>query len=137
MTARRLRLDVGGGKDDVVAILADLAVVVVFAIVGRATHSEGLDPAGVFRTALPFAAAALVGHVAVKFTRGEARSLISGTAIWLIGWLGGMAGRILLTEGTAPAFVAVAGASLAAGILGWRLAIAGARRLRRTPPPAA
>lgn len=134
MTAREPRLDVGGGKDDVLAIIADLAVVTVFAIIGRASHAESLDPGEVFRTALPFATAVLVGHVAVKWTRKEARSLVSGIAIWLIGWFGGMAGRIVLTQGTALPFVLVAGGSLALGILGWRLAILLARRLRRTPP---
>lgn len=135
MSAERPRLDVGGGKDDIPAILADLAVAVAFAIIGRASHAEELDPAGIFRTALPFVAAVLVGHVAVKFTRKEARSLVSGLAIWTVAWLGGMAGRIVLAQGTALPFVLVAGGSLALGILGWRLVILLARRWRRTPPP--
>ena len=47
----------------IAAILADLALVGVFVIIGRASHSEALDFDGIQRTALPFLAGTLMAWI--------------------------------------------------------------------------
>lgn len=121
-------------KDDIPAILADTAVVFLFALIGRASHDEGLGVQEVFYTGLPFWAGALIGHVIVKFIRRDPRSLIWGGFILVSAWVLGHLGRLMLQEGSDPAFLAVSAAFLALGLLGWRAAtLFWTRRTRSRP----
>ncbi len=102
------------------AIVLDVAVVAVFATVGRASHAEATDPAGVARTAGPFLLAALMAWVYLVMKRPTESPWRQGLVVWGATLAGGMLFRVLLGEGVQPAFVAVAAAVLAAGLFGWR-----------------
>jgi len=106
------------------ALGADLAVVLLFALLGRLSHAEGNLLAGTLTTAAPFALGLLAGWVT-----GPCVGLLSGQqahtvrfGAWVLGWTmaGGMLLRGLLGEGLAPAFLLVALGFLAAGLIGRR-----------------
>lgn len=108
-------------REDLPAVGLDLAVIVAFAAIGRATHGEGTAPADVLRTALPFGVAALTAHLVLEWRRRSPRPVLAGLLVWAVTLLGGLVGRLLLGESAEGAFVLVSGAVLAAGLLGWRL----------------
>ena len=113
-----------------VAIVLDLALVVAFAALGRASHAEALDVAGLSRTALPFVAGALLAWITLIMRRGDGSTLTSGVFIWAITLIGGMVFRMLIGDTIAVAFVVVAALTLAVFLIGWR-AIAHLIRRRR------
>jgi hypothetical protein len=113
----------------VVAVVVDLAFVLVFAAVGRASHDRGSLPLaeegnpvlGVLATAWPFVVGLAVGWTLVRSLShrwavevGPAISVVVSTV------LVGMLLRALTGQGTAPSFVLVATLVLAALLLGWR-----------------
>lgn len=103
----------------VVAAAIDVAAVVAFAAVGRASH-ESFDLVGVGATALPFLVALAVGWAASLAWRAPFGPLRTGVPVWLVTVAGGMLGRVLVGEGTAIAFVIVATLTLALLLVGWR-----------------
>lgn len=111
-----------------VPIALDLISVLIFAIVGRASH--GLDPLGVFSTAWPFLAACAVAWIALIALSDTGYGVRAAVIVWLITLLGGMALRLATGDTAAPAFFVVATLFLAAAFGGWRL-IAGLLRRRR------
>jgi hypothetical protein len=105
------------------AVVLDVACVLVFVILGRASHGEGL--AGMASTAWPFLAGLAGGWLA---TAGLAGRPLQPFRLWPAGvgaWLGavalGMLLRVMSGQGTAPAFMGVALAFLGLFLLGWRL----------------
>jgi len=120
------------------AVILDCCCVLVFVIIGRASHTRGEGLAGIASTAWPFLAGLAGGWLATGGLAGRAWRQPFG--LWPAGvgaWLGtvalGMALRAVSGQGTALAFIGVALAFLGLFLLGWRL-LAGA--LRRSPPPA-
>lgn len=111
---------------------ADAAAVAVFAAVGRRSHGELTDWAGTWNTAWPFLAGAALGTVLGRAWR-DPGSLRSGVFVWAGTLAGGMVLRALTGGGVAPSFVMVAGAVLAALLLGWRAVRALIRRSRTSP----
>lgn len=118
------------------ALAADVVAVVVFAAIGRASHSEPASIAGIVLTAAPFlvglgaAWACPVVRVAPTGFRAGAVVLL-GTAVlgFLIRY--GFTGRLPLS------FVLVATTALAVLLLGWRaLSALTTRRLSATRHPA-
>jgi hypothetical protein len=103
-----------------VASVVDGACVVAFALIGRASHAEALDLAGLARTAGPFLAGAAAGTLVGRTWRRPA-SVRSGIVVWLGTLAGGMLLRALTGGGVAVSFVIVAGITLAVVLLGWRL----------------
>ena len=104
-----------------VAVVVDVAFVLVFAAVGRASHDEGNAVVGVLATAWPFLVGLAVGWTLVRWLShqwaldiGPAISVVVATV------LVGMLLRALTGQGTAPSFVLVATLVLAALLLGWR-----------------
>ena len=115
----------GGGRvrmEDMrlTTLALDVAVVLVFAIAGRASHYDSVTPAGVLSTAWPFAVGLLIAWLAAGRTRWALRSLPAGLLIWPVTLLAGMAIRWLVGDGTATAFVLVAAGVLGLGLMGWR-----------------
>lgn len=108
------------------AAALDVAAVLVFAGVGRASHAEGVSPLGIALTAWPFVAGAALGWGAAwSRYRTPPLSPLHGIPVWL-GAVGlGMVLRALTGQGTAPAFVLVASAVLGLLLLGWRAAATG------------
>ena len=107
------------------AVVLDVACVLVFVIIGRASHTKGESLAGVASTAWPFLAGLAGGWLA---TAGLAGRAWQPFGLWPAGvgaWLGtvglGMLFRVVSGQGTAPAFIGVALAFLGLFLLGWRL----------------
>jgi hypothetical protein len=100
--------------------IADLAVVVVFVILGRATHHEPASTAGFLVTLWPFVASLAIAWLAAQAWRKPFRLPLPGIPIWLITVVGGMMFRVASGQGVAWAFVGVAAAVLGVLFLGWR-----------------
>jgi hypothetical protein len=108
----------------------DAALVVVFAALGRASHAEANPVLGALSTAWPFLVGLGLGWALVRWRSGHwPISVGNGIGVWLITLVGGMLLRAVTGQGTAPSFVLVAAAVLAAFLLGWRW-LAARRALR-------
>jgi len=114
------------------AAVADVCCVLLFVVIGRASHSKGETVAGVASTAWPFLAGLAVGWLAACAWRRPTSILPSGAGAWLGTVAVGMAARVLAGQGTAFAFILVALAFLGLFLLGWRLALPGWRLARRS-----
>ena len=106
------------------AVVLDVACVLVFVIIGRASHGEGLI--GVASTAWPFLAGLACGWLAFGWLAGRTwrqpfRLWPSGVSAWLGAVVLGMLSRVLSGQGTAAAFIGVALAFCGLFLLGWRL----------------
>lgn len=103
-------------------VLLDAVLVVVFAALGRRSHAEGVDLAGIARTATPFCCGAAAGWLlaSVALQQGP-RTLAFGAVVVACTVVVGMLLRRLAAEGTAPSFIVVASVVLTAFLLGWRL----------------
>ena len=105
------------------AVVLDVACVLVFVIIGRASHGESLI--GVASTAWPFLAGLAGGWLATAGLAGRPmqpfRLCPTGVGAWLGAVALGMLFRMLAGQGTAPAFIGVALAFLGLFLLGWRL----------------
>lgn len=117
------------------ALIVDAVLVLVFAVIGRASHNE--DPLGFLLTAWPFLVALVVGHlIAAGLTRRPRRpwALSWGVVVWIITVGGGMLLRIATGDTAQVAFIVVATLTLGVFLLGWR-AIAMLVRRRRASAP--
>ena len=111
-------------------LILDLALVTVFAALGRQSHEHGLTPAGVLATALPFLVACLLGWAAARAWRSPAGLWPTGVVLWLVTAGAGLGIRALTGGGTATSFMVVTFLVLGAFLLGSRLAWRAVRRLR-------
>ncbi len=122
----------------VAAAVLDAALVALFAVVGRSSHAEGLDAAGVWGTAWPFLVGLAVGWVAARAWRRPLAAWPTGMIVWAGALVVGMLLRAASGQGVAPAFVVVAAVALALLLVGWRaLAVVIGRLPSRTRSPAA
>ena len=112
------------------AVILDCCCVLVFVIIGRASHTRGEGLAGIASTAWPFLAGLAGGWLAARAWRQPLRLWPAGVGAWLGAVALGMVLRVVSGQGTALAFIGVALAFLGLFLLGWRL-LAGA--LRRSP----
>jgi Protein of unknown function (DUF3054) len=103
------------------AVALDVGCVLVFVVIGRASHTKGESLAGIASTAWPFLAGLGVGWLAARGWRRPLAIRPEGLAIWLCTVALGMILRVVSGQGTAVAFIAVALAFLALFLLGWRL----------------
>ncbi|MRX45561.1 DUF3054 domain-containing protein [Agromyces kandeliae] len=115
----------------VVAVAVDVVLVVVFAAIGRGSHREVVDAAGVWQTAWPFLVGLAIGWLVARGWRRPLAVRPTGIAAWLSAVIVGMLLRLVTGSGAALAFVVVATLTLAAFLLGWRAVAALVRRLRR------
>jgi len=102
------------------ALVFDAMLVVAFAVIGRSSHAEGLDAAGVWGTAWPFLVGLGVGWLAVRAWRHPLALWPTGVVVWVTTLVVGMLLRLATGQGTAVAFIVVATATLAVLLLGWR-----------------
>lgn len=106
------------------ALATDLACVVVFCILGRRSHAEGLNLAGIAETAWPFVSGAAAGWVLSRGWRKPVALVPTGVVVWVCTIAVGMLLRKLTGSGIAPSFIVVASISTAVLLLGWRVAVA-------------
>ncbi|NLG56056.1 MAG: DUF3054 domain-containing protein [Rhodococcus sp.] len=116
------------------ALIGDVVIVVIFATIGRTNHNLPVSVGGVAATAWPFLIGLLVGWAATfALYRDKFNAYLvvpTGVIVWLSTLTVGMIVRSLIGEGTAPAFIIVAGTLLALCFMGWRAIAALVRRLR-------
>ncbi|UUO01842.1 DUF3054 domain-containing protein [Mycolicibacterium novocastrense] len=105
------------------ALATDVVCLIVFATIGRRSHDEGLDLAGIAETAWPFVSGALAGWVFSLGWRRPYALIPTGIAVWVCTIVLGMLLRKLTSAGVAPSFVVVASISTAVLLLGWRVGI--------------
>jgi hypothetical protein len=114
------------------ALVVDAVLVLVFAVIGRASHQE--DPAGFLLTAWPFLVALLVGHLLAALLPARPRrpwSVLWGVVVWVVTVAGGMLLRVASGDTAELPFVIVATIVLGVFLLGWRAVAALLRRFRR------
>jgi hypothetical protein len=107
------------------AVVLDCCCVLMFVVIGRASHTKGESLAGIASTAWPFLAGLAAGWLV---TAGLAGRPWRPYLLWPAGvgaWLGavalGMVLRVVSGQGTAIAFVVVALVFLGLFLLGWRV----------------
>jgi hypothetical protein len=103
------------------AVILDCCCVLVFVIIGRASHTRGEGLAGIASTAWPFLAGLAGGWLAARAWRQPFRLWPAGVGAWLGAVALGMVLRVVSGQGTALAFIGVALAFLGLFLLGWRL----------------
>lgn len=109
------------------AAALDVAAVVVFVLVGRRSHAEGLTVAGVADTAWPFLVGLGVGWVVTRAWRAPL-PVRTGVALWVSTVALGLVARTVDRGEVPPSFAVVTTVVLGALLVGWR---AVARALRR------
>ena len=102
------------------AVVLDVACVLVFVIIGRASHIRGESLAGIASTAWPFLAGLAGGWLGARAWRQPLRLWPAGVGAWLGAVALGMLFRVVSGQGTAAAFIGVALAFLGLFLLGWR-----------------
>ena len=111
------------------AVVLDCCCVLVFVVIGRASHAKGESLAGIASTAWPFLAGLAVGWLAARTWRRPFALWPGGVGAWLGTVAVGMVLRVVAGQGTAFAFIVVALVFLGLFLLGWRaLARVAARR---------
>lgn len=103
------------------AALIDALLVAVFVVIGRRSHAEGLDLAGIAGTAWPFLVALVAGWLLAVAWRRPFAPWPTGVVVWGVTVSGGMLLRLVSGQGTQLAFVIVAAVTLAGFLIGWRL----------------
>jgi Protein of unknown function (DUF3054) len=106
----------------------DVACVLVFCAVGRRSHDEGLNVAGIATTAWPFLSGTGAGWLVARAWRRPTAVIPTGVVVWLCTVAVGMLLRKVTSAGVAASFVVVASTVTALLLLGWRAALLGARR---------
>ena len=115
-------------------MVLDVVCVLIFVIIGRASHTKGETLAGIASTSWPFLAALSVGWLAARGWRRPLAIRPEGLVIWLCTVVLGMVLRVVSGQGTAIAFIVVALAFLGLFLLGWRLLARLAPQPRQTRP---
>lgn len=109
---------------------ADVVVVLVFVVIGRASHQEGDALAGIAVTAWPFLGGLAVGWLVARAWRAPYALVPTGVVVWPATLVGGMLLRVVSGQGTAAAFIVVAAVFLGMFLLGWRAVARLAGRVR-------
>ncbi|GAB2527662.1 DUF3054 domain-containing protein [Paramicrobacterium agarici] len=105
----------------VVALILDVVLTLGFAISGRSSHAEVLDPVGIWGTWWPFLAALAIGWVVTLAWRRPLDVVRTGIPVWIITVAGGMLLRAACGQGIAVPFIIVATLVLGLALVGWRL----------------
>ena len=113
------------------AAVIDACLVLVFVVLGRASHGEADGLVGLATTAWPFLAGMAIGELATRSWRRPVALVPTGIGVWLSTVAIGMLLRVLAGQGTAVVFIAVALAFLGLFLLGWRVIVALVPALRR------
>lgn len=133
MPPRPARTPVGraGSGALALAIVLDVALVVLFVAIGRQSHDEDSAIVGFLTTLWPFLAGAAIGWVVTLAWRAPLRLAPQGVVIWAAAVVGGMLLRILSGQGVQWSFVIVTAVVLGVFLVGWRAVALLVRRIRR------
>ncbi|POH60423.1 DUF3054 domain-containing protein [Cryobacterium zongtaii] len=108
----------------------DAAMLLLFVVIGRASHGEGLW--GVLGTWWPFLAGLVVAWLVVTARRAPLQIVWTGVGVWLITVVVAMLLRVVSGQGVQLSFVIVTFLVLGVLLLGWRaIALLVQRRRRR------
>ena len=111
-------------RSPAVAAVIDIAMIVLFAAIGRRSHEEATALSGLVHTAWPFVVGAAIGWVvtfALYRNKFDAFLIVpTGIVVWVMTVAVGMGLRALTGQGTAGSFIVVAPISTAVLLLGWR-----------------
>lgn len=125
--------DLAVRRTTAVAAVLDVVLIVVFAAIGRASHSESHPVLESALVAWPFLVGAAVGWaLAFGVRRWAPASLRAGVPVWVGAVAVGMILRVLTGRGVAVSFVIVATIVLAVFLLGWRGIVAGWQQRMRS-----
>jgi hypothetical protein len=103
------------------AVVLDCCCVLMFVVIGRASHTKGESLSGIASTAWPFLAGLAAGWIAARTWRRPLLLWPGGVGAWLGAVVLGMVLRVVAGQGTAFAFVFVALVFLGLFLLGWRM----------------
>jgi hypothetical protein len=101
------------------ALIADAVLVLVFVLIGRASHDEN-PVLGALVTYWPFLVALLAGWALARASKNPLAVLRGGVPIWVTTVALGMLLRVLSGQGVQWSFVIVTSVVLAVFLLGWR-----------------
>lgn len=113
------------------ALVCDVALVTLFAGLGRSEHARAATLLGLFETAWPFLAGLAIMWIVTFAYRRPLSIVRTGIPVWIGTVAIGMGLRLLTGSGTALPFVLVATGTLAVFLLGWRAIATLAALLRR------
>lgn len=103
------------------ALAIDVALIVLFAALGRRSHDLGLDFSGILFTAAPFLLAWLVGSLVTRTWRTWHQMWPTGIVVWIITVAGGLLLRVtVFNETAAVSFQIVTASVLGVFLLGRR-----------------
>ena len=102
------------------AAVIDVVAVIVFVVLGRASHQESASFGGFLVTVWPFLAALAIGWLAGQAWKHPFRLTLPGIPLWVITVVGGMTFRVASSQGIAVPFIIVAALVLGVFLLGWR-----------------
>lgn len=112
------------------ALGIDAVLVIVFAVIGRASHEHAVDALGVLETAWPFLVGLAAGWLVLRTWRAPAAPVRTGVLLAVVTVVFGMILRVVSGGTTAVAFIIVATVSLLVFLGGWRAIAALVVRLR-------
>lgn len=113
------------------ALACDVALVTLFAGLGRSEHDREATLLGLFETAWPFLAGLIIMWLVTFAYRRPLAIVRTGIPLWIGTVAIGMVLRLLTGSGAALPFVLVATGTLALFLLGWRAIAALVARMRR------
>jgi hypothetical protein len=96
-------------------------LVVAFVLTGHFQHYRSFDPAAILQTAWPFLAALALAWVLTRVWQKPLSPLTTGTGIWAITVLVGLALRAIGGVSVAEPFLIVATGLNFVTLVGWRL----------------
>ncbi|WP_165384997.1 DUF3054 domain-containing protein [Cryobacterium sp. SO1] len=110
----------------------DVALLLLFVMIGRASHGEGLW--GVLGTWWPFLAGLIVAWLVLRAWRTPLQIAWTGLGVWMITVIVGVLLRIVSGQGVQVSFVIVTFLVTGAFLIGWRsiALLVGRLRNRRT-----
>src|ERR1700744_5014622 len=111
-------------------LATDVAGVLVFCALGRRSHDEGLNVAGIASTAWPFLSGTAVGGLGAQAWRRPTAGYPTGVVVWLCTVVVGMLLRKATSAGVAASFIVVASSVTGLLLLGWRALVRPGRRAR-------
>jgi Protein of unknown function (DUF3054) len=98
----------------------DVACVLAFCAVGRRSHDEGFNVAGIASTVWPFLSGTALGWLISAAWRRPTAVYPTGIVVWLCTVAVGMLLRKATSAGVAASFIVVASSVTALLLLGWR-----------------